>query len=76
LYQDVSDVLLVNEGPVPDEPKVGSSQAMCILGVTLGDSSLDRARRNGGIKKICYVDYYTWSVLSLYGRTETRVYGE
>ena len=76
LYQDVSDVLLVNEGPMPENPKVGISQAMSIIGVTLGDSSLDTARKNGGITKIYYVDYYTWSVLSVYGRTETRVYGE
>ena len=76
LYQDVSDVLLVNTTDVPENPKVGTSKATSIVGVTLGDSSLDTARRNGGIKKVHYVDYHTWSVLSVYGWTETRVYGE
>jgi hypothetical protein len=82
LYQDVSDVLLVNpaggspDAQIPENPKIGAARAISILGVTLGDSSLDTARRNAGIRKIHYVDYHTWSVLSVYGWTETRVYGD
>jgi hypothetical protein len=84
IYQDVSDVLLINPADshggamhlIPENPKVGTAKATSIVGVTLGDSSLDTARRNGGIRKVHYVDYHTWSVMSVYGWTETRVYGE
>lgn len=76
IYVDVSDALMVNAGDIPDNLKVGTSTAQSIVGVNMGDSSIDTARRNAQIKKIHYVDYHSWSIMGVYSKTTTRVYGE
>jgi hypothetical protein len=76
LYADVHDALLVNPGDIPDNLKEGTAEATSIVGVTLGDSSIDKARKSVGIKKIHYVDYHSWGILGVYSKTTTKVYGE
>ena len=76
LYQDVKDALGVNPGDIPDSPKVGEATATSIIGITTGDSSIDAARRQGNLKKIYYADYQSYSILGIYGKTTTKVYGD
>jgi len=76
LFANVSDALLVNPGDIPDNLKEGSAEATSICGVTMGDSSIDKARKSVGIKKIHYVDYHSWGILGVYSKTTTKVYGE
>ena len=76
LYADVSDALGVNPGDIPDSPKVGTSEAMSVIGITTGDCSIEAARKAGGIKKIYYVDYHSMGILGVYAKTTTKVYGE
>jgi hypothetical protein len=76
LYQDVKDGLAVNPGDIPDAPKVGESTSTSVIGITTGDSSIDAARRQGNLKKIYYADYHSFSILGIYGKTTTKVYGD
>lgn len=57
--------------------KVGISQATNILGiVALGDASIQEAAKQAGIQKISHVDQKRFSVLGVFARIETVVYGE
>ena len=57
--------------------KVGKATSKSILGwVSLGDSSIEAASRNGGIKKIHHVDYQIKNILSAYCTYTTIVYGD
>ena len=57
--------------------KVGSSSCTSILGwFASGDCSIDAAAKNGNITKIHHVDYSASSVLGIYSKFETHVYGE
>ena len=57
--------------------KVGESSASGILGVVgVGDASLEAAMKNGGITKIHHVDHKVLSILCLYVKYTTLVYGE
>lgn len=57
--------------------KVGISKAQNILGlVAVGDASIQAAAKAAGITKISHVDQKQFSVLGVYGATETIVYGE
>ncbi len=57
--------------------KKGESTEMNILGlVAQGDSSIDAAKRAGGITKVGSVDTSYTSILGLYGQTTTIVCGE
>ncbi|MEK6707138.1 MAG: TRL-like family protein [Bdellovibrionota bacterium] len=56
--------------------KVGRSCSQNILGiVSLGDSSIDAARRNGRISTIAIVDREILNILYLYGQSCTVVKG-
>lgn len=56
--------------------KVGTSNAIGILGVVgVGDYGLNEAIKNGNIKKVSHVDYETFSVLGVYTKITTYVYG-
>ncbi len=74
IYTNVSDGLLANPGPVGT--KMGEATATGIVGVTLGDSSINAALAQGQITEISYVDYYSWGILGVYAKTTTRVYGK
>ena len=76
LYSDISDGLIANPGPIPASPKVGEAMAQSIVGIATGDASINAAVKQGGITKIHYVDYHTWSILGVFGKTTTKVYGE
>lgn len=76
LFADVSSNMQVNPGDIPDTLQVGEAKAMGVIGITVGDCSIEAARKAGGIKKIYYVDYHTRGILGLWAETTTKVYGE
>ena len=56
--------------------KKGESCSTGIIGIATGDSSIQAACANGNITKIHHVDYHVMSVLGVYAKTTTSVYGE
>ncbi|MCC8088306.1 MAG: TRL-like family protein [Rikenellaceae bacterium] len=57
--------------------RVGKSTATGILGlVATGDASYQTAAKNAGITKITHVDEYNYTILGIYTKYETIVYGE
>ena len=76
IYCDVKDAMAVNAGDIPENLKVGEASYTGIISIVTGDSSIDAAKKAGGIKKIYYVDYHSMQILGVYAKTTTRVYGE
>lgn len=74
IYTDVSGPVCV--GSNSGASKVGEASSEAIICVATGDSSIKAAAANGGITKIQHVDYHVTSVLGLYAKTTTTVYGE
>jgi hypothetical protein len=74
VYTDVSGPVCV--GSFSGASKVGQASSEAIVCVATGDSSIKAAAANGGITKIQHVDYHVMSVLGLYAKTTTTVYGE
>lgn len=75
LYTDVQSGMGVTSNPVGQ--KVGTSSAINVLGLYAGgDAGINTAARSAGIKKISHVDHKKQSVLGLFGRYTTVVYGE
>jgi hypothetical protein len=56
--------------------KKGVATSEGIICVATGDSSIQAACANGGITKIHHVDYHVMSVLGVYVKATTTVYGE
>jgi len=57
--------------------KVGTAEVTSIMGVVAwGDGSITTAVKNGGIKKIKYVDYEVENILGVIGKYKTVVYGD
>jgi hypothetical protein len=57
--------------------KVGTSNYISVAGVVaIGDAGIEAACRNGGITKIHHLDINTFSVLGVFTRRTTYVYGE
>ena len=56
--------------------KVGTAEARGIVLYATGDCSLGTAMKNGGITKVHHVDYEVFTILGLYSKTKTIVYGE
>ena len=56
--------------------KRGEATQTGIILFSSGDASIKAAMDNGGIKKIHHVDYKTTTVLFLYTKQTTIVYGE
>ncbi|RJP76149.1 MAG: TRL-like protein family [Candidatus Zixiibacteriota bacterium] len=57
--------------------KGGSATYVNVLGlVAVGNASIEKAMRNGGITKIHHVDYATTGVLGLFSTTKVMVYGD
>lgn len=57
--------------------KVGTSECISVLGlVAIGDASIEKAMKNGGITKIHHVDWDAKNILGIYGMYKTTVYGE
>ncbi|MGD1020063.1 MAG: TRL-like family protein [Verrucomicrobiia bacterium] len=69
--------LAVPIDPTAQRAKVGESSASGILGIVgVGDASVEAAMKNGGITKIHHVDHKVYSILCLYVKYTTVVYGE
>lgn len=56
--------------------KVGEATATGIICFSEGDSSIEAAMKNGGIKKVHHIDYKTKSILGIIASQTTLVYGE
>lgn len=74
IYTDVSGPVAATANPVGS--KKGEATASGILFFATGDASISAAASNGGISKISHVDYHTTSILGIYAKTTTTVYGE
>ena len=55
---------------------MGCAEAMGIIGVVTGDASIEAAMAQGGITKVHHVDVDVMSVLGIYGKVKTVVWGE
>lgn len=75
LYTDVQGPLAVTSNS--GSSKVGESEATSILGwVGTGDASIQAAAKKAGITKIHHVDYKSKSILGIFSKYTTVVYGE
>jgi hypothetical protein len=63
-------------GSASGSEKMGTAESKAIICFATGDSSISAAMANGGITKIHHVDCKVFSVLGLYARYTTVVYGE
>lgn len=75
IYTDTEGPLAVtgNSG----SSKVGESEATSILGwIGQGNASVQEAAKKAGITKIHHVDYKSKSILGVYAKYTTVVYGE
>jgi TRL-like protein family len=66
----------VSLGPATGSAKVGRSEAWGILVYATGDASIATAMKNGGIKRAHHVDNETMTILGIYSKYTTIVYGE
>jgi len=74
LYTDLKGPVAV--GDAATASKTGTAKSQGILGVALGDSSIETAMANGGITKVHHVDTHVTNILGIYATYETIVYGE
>lgn len=75
LYTGTSEGQIATSNPVGT--KVGTSSCIGVLGlVAVGDASINKAAKDGGITKISHVDVQKTSVLGLFANYKTVVYGE
>jgi hypothetical protein len=74
LYTDVRGPVAV--GTATGSSKVGEAKATAIVGVALGDASIETAMKNGGITKVHHVDTKVRNILGVYAEYTTIVYGE
>ena len=63
-------------GSAAGSDKVGTATSTAIVCFATGDASIKAAMDNGGITKIHHVDYKAMSVLGVYAKYTTVVYGE
>jgi TRL-like protein family len=73
LYTDVSGPVAVTSNAAGN--KMGQATSTGIVGFALGDSSIKAAAANGGISSISHVDYHITSILGIWAKTTTTVYG-
>ena len=77
VYEGTTSPHSVTSNPISNNTKVGRSNHVSVLGiVAVGDGGINVAAKNAGISKINYVDVQTTSVLGLFTKSETIVYGE
>jgi len=75
IYTDVKAP--INASSAPKGGKRGESESINVLGlVASGDSSIDAAAAKAGITKISHVDFNSWSILGIFSKFTTIVYGE
>ncbi len=81
-HAPVTSLIILDEkgpvaaGPAAGSSKVGRAEAWGILVFATGDASISAAMRNGGITRIHHVDHETLSILGVYAKYTTIVYGE
>ena len=76
LYTEVKAPVSVATNGDLSYSKVGEATANSVFGlVATGDASLETAMRNGGIKKVKYVEYSVKNILG-FGECKTIVYGD
>jgi len=57
--------------------KVGYAESKSYLGlIAVGDSSIDTAKRNGGIRTVSHVDWEAHNILGIIGTYKVTVYGD
>jgi hypothetical protein len=79
LYTKLSLPVAVGDAKGMDlnKMKKGESTSQSILAlVAIGDSSIDTAAKNAGIKTIFFVDWNVENILGLIGTYKCTVYGE
>jgi len=74
-YVDATGPVAATANPVGK--KVGTSSSTNVLGIVYtGDGGINKAAKDGGIKKISHVDQEQTSILGLFTTYKTIVYGE
>lgn len=74
-YVDATGPIAATGNPVGK--KVGTSSSTNVLGIVhTGDGGINKAAKDGGIKKISHVDQEQTSILGLFTTYKTFVYGE
>ena len=77
LFTAVSAPLDTDVENTPNSYSMGSSTAVCILGLfAFGDASVTTAARNGGLERIDHLDYSYLNILFIYQGFTTKAYGE
>jgi hypothetical protein len=82
LAPTMGTIVTQTKGPVSGvdnnvgQTKVGESECTGIIFVAIGDASIKKAMDQGGITKIHHIDCESLSVLGLYAKYKTIVYGE
>jgi hypothetical protein len=75
-YTGVQGPLMVDDQDVASS-KVGTSTMTSFFGViAVGDASIDAAKKSAGISKVSHVDFESTSVLGIFSKWTTVVYGE
>jgi hypothetical protein len=74
LYTEVTGPVAV--GSAAGSAKKGEAKATGIVGVALGDCSIEAAMKAGGITKVHHVDTKIRNILGVYTEYTTIVYGE
>lgn len=77
IYEGTTAPLTVTSNPISNNIKVGRSNSVMVLGlVGVGDGGINAAAKNGGISKISFVDVQKTSILGMFTKSETIVYGD
>jgi hypothetical protein len=81
IYTDVRDTKAQNipVGEVPWSPDLRIGNATCkqfSIFVALGDCSIEKAMKNGNIKKLHHVDYEVHNIMTFYIESITKAYGQ
>ena len=74
IYTQTSGAVAV--GSAEGSDKVGTATSTAIICFATGDSSIKAAMDNGGITKIHHVDCKVMSVMGVYAKYTTVVYGQ
>lgn len=75
LYTDYTSPVTATSNPVGK--KVGMSSSTNVLYIVdTGDGGINKAAKDGGIKKISHVDQNLFSILGIFTTRKTFVYGE
>lgn len=71
-----SDVNMAQQATSATGTRTGQSESKSYCGlVALGDSSIEAAKKNGGIKTVSAVDTKVYSILGIYNKYTTTVSG-